>query len=211
MKITIIYDNTAFKENLMADWGFACLVEAGRRRILFDTGAKGEILLANMKKLEIDPESIDSVFISHDHWDHTGGLEAFLDVRQVPVYVPLSFKSSPPAGNIVTVTGPISIERDIFSTGELNDIEQSLAVLTEKGVVTIVGCAHSEVRNILKTTLKFGGNYALIGGLHGFDEFDHIRELSIICPTHCTQHIERIKELYPDQYTPGGAGQVITL
>lgn len=63
MKITIIYDNTAFKKELQADWGFSCLVkvnkcgyQGGFRQILFDTGAKGEILLSNMRKLKIEKE-----------------------------------------------------------------------------------------------------------------------------------------------------------
>jgi 7,8-dihydropterin-6-yl-methyl-4-(beta-D-ribofuranosyl)aminobenzene 5'-phosphate synthase len=211
MKTTIIYDNTAFKEGLIADWGFACLVEVDSRRILFDTGAKGEILLANMKKLKIEPDSIDTVFISHAHWDHTGGLEAFLSIKDTAVYVPLSFTSPPPAENIITVAGPVEIDKNIFSTGELDGIEQSLAVRTEKGMVAVVGCAHSKVGNILKTTLQYGNNHALIGGLHGFDEFELLDDLSIVCPTHCTQQIGRIKELYPDKYIPGGAGQVIVI
>ena len=28
MKITIIYDNTAFRKDLQADWGFSALIEA---------------------------------------------------------------------------------------------------------------------------------------------------------------------------------------
>ncbi|MBW2739319.1 MAG: hypothetical protein JRE64_10840 [Deltaproteobacteria bacterium] len=58
MKITIIYDNTAWDKNLTPDWGFSCLVEAYDRKILFDTGAKGSILLDNMKKLDVDPEAL---------------------------------------------------------------------------------------------------------------------------------------------------------
>ena len=79
MKITIIYDNTSFKKNLQADWGFSCLVEEkDSPRILFDTGANGRILLSNMEKLKIDPLSIEEVFISHLHWDHVGGLSELL-------------------------------------------------------------------------------------------------------------------------------------
>ena len=94
MKITIIYDNEVFKEDLKADWGFSCLVEAENTpRILFDAGTNGSILLSNMKKLDIAPESIDEVFISHNHFDHTGGLSAFLNVNNnVKVYVPSSLK-----------------------------------------------------------------------------------------------------------------------
>jgi len=72
MKITIIYDNTAFRKDLQADWGFSALVEVEERKILFDTGANGRILLSNMEKLKLDPKEIGDVFISHLHWDHTG-------------------------------------------------------------------------------------------------------------------------------------------
>jgi len=72
MKITIIYDNTAFRKDLIVDWGFSALVEAKERKILFDTGANGRILLSNMQKLKIDPKGIEDVYISHLHWDHVG-------------------------------------------------------------------------------------------------------------------------------------------
>ncbi|RLF97673.1 MBL fold metallo-hydrolase, partial [Thermococci archaeon] len=50
MKITIVYDNEAYKKDLKADWGFSCLVEIENTpKILFDTGANGSILLYNMK------------------------------------------------------------------------------------------------------------------------------------------------------------------
>jgi len=70
MKITIIYDNETWEEGLKADWGFSCLVEAYDKKILFDTGANGSILLHNMQRLNIDPTIIEEVFISHAH----GGL-----------------------------------------------------------------------------------------------------------------------------------------
>jgi metal-dependent hydrolase (beta-lactamase superfamily II) len=45
VKVTIVYDNETWKPGLEADWGFACLVEDEGRRWLFDTGAKGEVVL----------------------------------------------------------------------------------------------------------------------------------------------------------------------
>jgi len=79
VKIKILYDNTVFQSGLKPDWGFSCLVETPNRTILFDTGSNGSILLENMKKLDIDPLSIDEVFISHPHFDHVGGLSVFLN------------------------------------------------------------------------------------------------------------------------------------
>ncbi|GAI16555.1 unnamed protein product [marine sediment metagenome] len=92
----IIYNSIilpAFRKDLQADWGFACLIEVENTpKILFDTGTDGRILLSNMEKLEIDPALIDEVFISHAHFDHTGGLSEFLNVnKKAKIYIPPSF------------------------------------------------------------------------------------------------------------------------
>ena len=218
MKITIVYDNTAFKDELQADWGFSCVVEAdlrgsehGLTRILFDTGGNGKILLSNMEKLEIDPASIDEVFISHAHFDHTGGLSEFLRVNQkAKIYIPPSFLG-PKDREVIAIAKPTKIHENVFSTGELDGIEQSMGVKTEKGVVLIVGCSHPYMGNILDTARKFGKIYAIIGGMHGFSEFELFKDLELICPTHCTQHKAELKKLYPEKYIEGGVGKIIEL
>jgi len=212
MKITIIYDNTLFQNDLKSDWGFSCLVELENTpKILFDTGSNGSTLLFNMRRLGIDPSSIDEIFISHNHFDHVGGLVDFINVNnRVKVYVPPSFSGSE-AIEVTTVKGPTKIHENVFSTGELEGIEQSMAIKTEKGVVLIVGCSHPGMINILGTANQFGRVYAIIGGLHGFSEFHLFKELDLICATHCTQHKARIKRLYPEKYVDGGAGKIIVL
>jgi 7,8-dihydropterin-6-yl-methyl-4-(beta-D-ribofuranosyl)aminobenzene 5'-phosphate synthase len=211
MKITIIYDNEVAKKGLKEDWGFSCLIDVGGKKILFDTGADGSILLDNMKKLGIYPAIIEDVFISHDHWDHTGGLSSFLNQNSnVKVYVPVSLGIRG-AEEVISVSKPINIHENIFSTGELEGIEQSMAIKTEKGIVVIVGCSHPGVKNILKAASQFGEPYAIIGGLHGFNEFDLIKDLALICPTHCTQFKSEIKVLYPEKCIDGGVGKIIEI
>ena len=210
MKITIIYDNTAWDINLKSDWGFSCLVEAFGKNILFDTGAKADILLDNMEKLNIDPLQIDEVFISHSHWDHTGGLSCILGLNPVKVYIPCSFVLSDDNVTVIRVNEKLKLHDNIYSTGELKSIEHSLIIKENTGVTVIAGCSHPGVREILQAASEFGKVRTLIGGLHGFKEFNLIDPLENICPTHCTRFIKEIKDFYPGKYIEGGAGQVIT-
>jgi len=211
MRITLIYDNDVWQEGLETDWGFACLVEAENTpKILFDTGASGGILLRNMEKLDIDPHSIEEIFISHAHGDHVGGLSDFLKVnKDVTLYVPASLGSLKGAKEMVTIKGPMQIHENVFSTGELKGIEQSMAVKTEKGIVVIDGCSHPGVGTILEAAARFGKVYALVGGLHGFNKFDLLKGLKYVCACHCTQYKSEIKNLYPEKWLDGGAGRVL--
>jgi len=217
MKATIVYDNTVYKENLQADWGFSALIEAENTpKILFDTGASSSILLSNMEKIGIDPKDIDEIFISHTHFDHMGGLRDFLKVNnQVKIYIPgdipSSYKELVGVKEVISIKEPFQIHDNVFSTGELEGIEQSMGVKTEKGIVLIVGCSHPYMGNILNTAKSFGKLYAVIGGMHGFSEFGLFKDLKLICPTHCTQHKAKLKKLYPQKYIEGGAGKIIEI
>jgi len=69
-----------------------------------------------------------------------------------------------------------------------------MVVITEKGVVLIVGCSHPYMGNILNTAKKFVEIYAIIGGMHGFSQFELFKDIELICPTHCTQHKAELKK-----------------
>lgn len=211
MKITIIYDNTVWGEGLKADWGFAALVETKTRKILFDTGASGAILLSNMQKLAIAPEQIEDVFISHAHFDHTGGLSAFLDRNNtVKAWVPHSFRGLKRAAEVIPVDASRQLYEGIHSTGQLEGIEQSLCLQTRRGVLVIAGCSHPRLEHIFAAAGQFGRVFGIIGGLHG-NRPEALAGLEMICATHCTRYKEEIRSLYPDQWITGGVGSVIEI
>ena len=217
MKLRIVYDNEA-KGRLESDWGFSCLVETDNSKILFDTGASSDILGYNMKQLELKRESIDVIALSHEHWDHVGGLDAVLH-PEVEVYLPRSFSSklkkriAKQVAKVIEVSGPRDITPGVHTTGELGlkTKEQSLALETEGGVVVLTGCAHPGLKNILETATYFGVVYGVIGGFHGFDKLKLLREIKKIIPCHCTAHKKEIMAMYPEKVEWCGAGAVIEL
>jgi 7,8-dihydropterin-6-yl-methyl-4-(beta-D-ribofuranosyl)aminobenzene 5'-phosphate synthase len=58
----------------VGEWGFGALVDVDGRQILFDTGKFPDTVLRNSRELGIDLASVEEVILSHNHFDHTGGL-----------------------------------------------------------------------------------------------------------------------------------------
>ena len=209
MKITIVYDKTTSKPGLIDDWGWSCFIETSNRNILFDTGGNGKILLENLVNLNIDPESIDDIVISHPDFDHIGGLSTFLNLNQnAIIHIPISFRGIRYPNKVKFYDKPTQIYENIFLTGELDKREQSLAIRTDNGLVLIIGCGHPGVGNIIDSLSEFGNVYAIIGGLHGFDEFEVLENIDKICPAHCTKYKEKIKILHPEKYIENGVGEI---
>jgi len=200
MKITIIYNNEA-NVGLKSGWGFSCLIE-GKEKILFDTGDSGKKLIYNMKQLNIEPKDIGKVAISHDHWDHTGGLNEFLKLNgNAEVLHPESFSK------------PTEISHGVHSTGALAGPidEQSLVVNTDKGNLVITGCAHPGLEKIIEKARQLGKIYGVLGGFHGFSELEKLQNIELIAPCHCTQHKQEIKQKYPRQFREIKAGDIIEI
>jgi len=79
-KITILCENTVPRPGLLGEHGFAAYVETPDGNILFDTG-QGFSLVQNALRLQKDLRQVSQLVLSHGHFDHTGGLLAFLGLH----------------------------------------------------------------------------------------------------------------------------------
>ena len=170
--LTIVYDNRSVDARLGTAWGFACLIETDTATILFDTGGDGRLLMSNLTTLEIDPQAIDAVVLSHVHNDHTGGLDRLLAANdRLTVYLPKSFPVSFKTrihNPIVEVSEPMTIADHIRTTGELGTtiVEQVLIIETRRGLIVLTGCAHPGIVEIVRAAKAFGNVDQVMGGFH---------------------------------------------
>lgn len=233
-QITMICDNYTTRDDLAASWGFSCLIKHGGKNILFDTGGDGIVLSENMAKLGIAPASIDLMMISHQHWDHTGGIYYILnEKRNLPVCLPRSFSArfkddmKRYGAELIEVEKAEEILPGLYSTGDLEGLirEQAAILQTSSGTVVITGCAHPGIVKILETAKKVlpDNEIALVmGGFHLFDHEDK-EILKIItrfkrtgvrytAASHCSGENARaiFANEYGDHFIALGAGSEIT-
>ena len=76
MKLTALVENTTHRA-LRTVHGLSLYIETAAHRLLFDVGPD-DTLFANSTALGADLAAVDTVIISHGHFDHGGALAAFL-------------------------------------------------------------------------------------------------------------------------------------
>lgn len=188
LKITVLVEDTAPQEPFWGEHGLSLLIEADGKKILFDAGYSGDVLLHNAKTLNLELGTVDAFVLSHPHDDHSGGMEKVSHlIATKPMYCTSdAFGVHMPRYDILkklyTNVHPVTENREIIpglwvikerptinaplKTYEINIV----AHLEGKGLVIIVGCAHHGLQTIITDAKNAFNNqipvYALIGGLH---------------------------------------------
>lgn len=77
MKIITLIEDTCGNPDCRHEHGLSLYIETKKHKLLVDTGAT-DAFLYNAKKLGVDLSSVDTVIVSHGHYDHAGGIMSFL-------------------------------------------------------------------------------------------------------------------------------------
>lgn len=80
MRITVLMENTCGARECLFEHGLSIYIETGLHRLLVDTGAS-DAFLTNAGRLGIDLRAVDTVVVSHGHYDHAGGVMAFSQIN----------------------------------------------------------------------------------------------------------------------------------
>lgn len=188
-------------------------------RILFDTGSDHDVLMNNLDVLKVSLSQIESIVISHEHWDHIDGMWGVLKKRPgIKVFVckdvSVEFKEKILAHNavLIEVFDPVEINKNIYSTGQIMGLykdapvpEQALLVKQRNKYSLYSGCAHA---GIVETVNIVNDRFSIIlesvaGGFHLKDEPLQVYRTKAMClknlgikyvdPRHCTSSPARLE------------------
>jgi 7,8-dihydropterin-6-yl-methyl-4-(beta-D-ribofuranosyl)aminobenzene 5'-phosphate synthase len=233
MRIKIIAVGSTKWERFICRWGVSFLIGED---VLFDTFGDPGVLLNNIQKFKIDTAKIKHIVLSHDDWDHIGGLWYLIPHRKdITVYICPGFKQEIKMRiasfgvKMIEAAGITQIKEGIYSTGELSGksgerkiYEQSVVIRTAEGFALLCGCAHPGVVSIVKQARNgFQADIDLLmGGFHLKDNTDEMNRTIIndlqglgirrIAPMHCTgkQATAAIREAFGNGFiqTQSGSG-----
>ena len=66
--------------------GNAVVITTPDTRVLVDAGLSARQLESRLASLGLDPDTFDAILLTHEHGDHTRGLDVFCRRRPIPVY-----------------------------------------------------------------------------------------------------------------------------
>jgi 7,8-dihydropterin-6-yl-methyl-4-(beta-D-ribofuranosyl)aminobenzene 5'-phosphate synthase len=80
MRVSVLIENTKIDESWQSEHGLSLHIQLDDRAILFDCGQSNQFI-DNAKRMGIELADVDALVISHGHYDHGGGIKAFLSTN----------------------------------------------------------------------------------------------------------------------------------
>ena len=126
----LVEDYSGYGSKFLGQHGISVLIEALNSektyRVLFDTGTSAPPILSNAELLKVSLKNIDYAVISHNHYDHTGGLvdilkaaEGTIPVIAHPEIFKVSFAIDPSLRYIGPPPNPETFRESVKNAGGL--------------------------------------------------------------------------------------------
>ncbi len=206
MRVTTLIENSMLegREDLVAEFGLSLHIQRGDLQILFDTGASGAFA-DNAERLGINLAKVDSAVLSHQHFDHGGGLQRFLAINdharvhlRASGWAPRYFRA------LVVVKRPIGLDASLFDrfAHRFELVTASTEIAPGVVLITDIGSNHPRPEGNRHLFVERGGSLEP-------DPFEHELVLAVreddglVVFTGCSHHgvlnmIEAARSRFPD-------------
>ena len=175
MRIINLIENTEGRSGCAYAHGLSFYVETKKHRILLDLGPSGETL-HNAQTLGIDLDKVDTVILSHGHYDHSGGILPFAGINdQALIYMQESAtgeyysdrgKSAPERYEY------IGIDKTIAELAQVRFLQGDYRIDDELELFTIKNRSHKLPSSNKRILVRRGDHFQ-------FDDFVHEQFLVI--------------------------------
>lgn len=175
MKIVTIIENTDGGTGLLFEHGLSIYIETEKHKLLMDAGASAQSC-ENAKTLGIDLTEVDTLVLSHGHYDHSGGILPFAEINKT---AKIYMKKEAPYDYVSTSHGPIEyagIDPAIL------DLPQTCLLSMDEEDVYKIDDEMQIFSNISGNKLSPNGNRSLFRRIDGElvqDTFDHEECLAV--------------------------------
>jgi 7,8-dihydropterin-6-yl-methyl-4-(beta-D-ribofuranosyl)aminobenzene 5'-phosphate synthase len=170
MQVTALIENSTVdgRQGLRAEFGLSLHLEVNETKILFDMGASATFA-ANAVAMGIDLSDVDVAVVSHQHFDHGGGLERFFDLNErATVFLREGPRVERFFKALAVIKRPIGLDLDLLDRfeGRIEFVSGMRVVAPGVFLLTGIGSAHRRPRGNRRLFMDSAG--ALVP-----DSFDH--------------------------------------
>jgi 7,8-dihydropterin-6-yl-methyl-4-(beta-D-ribofuranosyl)aminobenzene 5'-phosphate synthase len=170
MKVTALVENNAIegRQDLCPEFGLSLYVEVKESKILFDMGASS-VFAKNAEALGIDVSEAGVAVISHQHFDHGGGLQRFFELNeQASVFLREAPRVDRFFRAFAIIKRQIGIDLDLLErfSERIEFVSQMRVIAPGVYLLTSIGSTHRRPRGNRRLFMDSKGSLVS-------DSFDH--------------------------------------
>lgn len=139
MKIINLIEDTQGKEGIRYEHGLSFFVQTQKHRLLLDTGASGDFI-ENAQTLGIDLKTVDTLVLSHGHYDHTGGVMRFVEINPTAKIYIHTLAGGEYYNDYNSQHKYIGIDKAILDLPQLTEVDRNMRIDDELFIFSSVEC-----------------------------------------------------------------------